>query len=850
MRLKDFIDYTLKPAIFAAADRVFPEMDFKPFKGGWASPKGLGGRVPTQHRVDKSVITKAQPYRILEQGADSVEVIEYYQRQNNCVKPIEAIQAICSIVGLELPQIEDSAAYISYRDKQERLHKVLRTMQEALPTAAPIPAFFNNRGWTLNEAQEMGLGYCTAATAATLKEILGEGSTYFPQGAGTTHPLAIPYISGGDIKGFIFRALESTVTPKYVKVFSSKRDTQNYSLFGLTGLPLKGTEWDRTITVVEGELDALRAAAKGVRNVVSAASKNLSADALIEAKKRGVERVVLLLDWDGVEKAAEREQDIKKALTTLRSVGLKGLVATFPQEAQKVDADTFLNTHTGEELQALIESAIIGGEWELQRIFAKYANTDLTGAKELDFIDSIIGLTYESNLPALEQQRVITLVDAYSGGRFTAGYLREELERREERKKKVEQKAVLQAAINNATEALGRGDITAAFAEIDKASKAQEISKEAGYNKYLQTPTAEGITATLQSKKEGIPTGYIFKGERKEVELELPTAALTYICAPTSQGKSRFLQNLALNLATDNSAGEVLYISLEEDTAAVVERFINLHNAEELNAAGNNSALIRSYFTTGSTQYIKGDKVAHLRESIQGVLSLMERGRLRIISRNDSPEIAYSQELAGAISYIAKNTHLKAVFIDYVQLIYTKGNKGSRKEEIMDICNTLMEVSVKTGLPIVLAAQLNREAVSPLDMSVQHIADASNIEHSANMVLLLWDSKVLPTAGKDNSYRYQTTKGSDSGKKEYRLTAEAEALEEKGFKCGISGKVYCLLAKNRAGERNIEAILDCNPNTGKIAQNKTATAAAKPQEESFIDLDIESETDTEIELAF
>ena len=42
------------------------------------------------------------------------------------------------------------------------------------------------------------------------------------------------------------------------------------------------------------------------------------------------------------------------------------------------------------------------------------------------------------------------------------------------------------------------------FAEIDKASKAQEISKEAGYNKYLQTPTAEGITATLQSKKEGI----------------------------------------------------------------------------------------------------------------------------------------------------------------------------------------------------------------------------------------------------------------------------------------------------------------------------------------------------------
>lgn len=837
--LKDFIDYTLKPAIFAAADRVFPEMDFKPFRGGWASSKGIGGRTPNHHRQDKSIISRAQPFRILEQGADSIEVIAYYQQYNGIAQPIDAIKAICSIVGLELPPMQDSAGYVAYRDKQDRLHKVLRTMQEALPTAAPLAAFFGGRGWTLNEAQEMGLGYCTAATAAQIKEILGTDSTYFPQGAGTTHPLAIPYISGGDIKGFIFRALEPTITPKYVKVFSSKKDTQIYNLFGLTGLPVKGTEWDKTITIVEGELDTLRATAKGVPNIVSAASKNIPVESLVEAKRKGVERVVLLLDWDGVEKAAERQEDIKKALGIVRSVGLKGLVAAFPQEGEKVDADSYLNTHTGEELQTLIESAIIGGEWELLTLFEKYQNIELTGAKELDFIDDITRLVYSSNLPPIEQQRVITLVDAYSGGRITKANLLEELEKRENRKKAAEQKAVLEAAINNATEALKSGNLTTAFAEIDKASQAQEISKEAAYNKYLQTPTAADMLDTLKSKQVGIPTGYMFKGERKEVELELPTAALTYICAPTSQGKSRFLQNLALNLAADGNAGEVLYISLEEDSAAVVERFINLYNAEELNAAGNNSALIRSYFSTGSTQYIKGDKVEHFKQSAQELLSLIEQGKLRIISRNDSPNIAYSQELAGAITYIAKSTNLKAVFIDYVQLIYSKGNKGSRKEELMEICNTLMEISVKTGLPIVLAAQLNREAVSPLDMSVQHIADASNIEHSANMVLLLWDSKVLPTAGKDNAYRYQTTKGTESGKKEYRLTAEAEALEEKGFKCGESGKVYALLAKNRAGERNIEAILDCNPNTGKITQNKAAALNTEAVEDNSLELDLD-----------
>lgn len=838
--LKDFIEHNLKPAIFRVADRVFPEMDFKPYKGGWGSNKGLGGREVANSRPDKSVITKAHPFRILEQGAGSVEVIEYYQTQHNLQRPIDAIKELCKIVGIECPS-GDTAEYIAYKEKQDRLQKVIERMQanlldRSITAAHPTQDYLAKRGYDYAIMQGMGLGYCSPQDAAELKEILGGDSTYFPNGAGGTHTLSIPYLSEGNIQGIVFRAIEEGAKGKYLKVFTSRGASQKYKLFGLTGVPVTGA--DRSITIVEGELDALRAAQAGVPNIVAAASKELSAEALIEAKKKGIEKVVLLYDWDGADKQEERSRDIEKALGTIRSVGLTGLVAAFPQEGQKVDTDTYLKTHTGKELQQIIEDAAGGIEWQLGQIWRKYSG-NLTGAQEHDFIRDTTACLFASNLSKWEQQRGIALAEKASGGRITKEILLDQLQKVEQAAAEREQRATLEGYAAEMQKYIAEGNITAAFEVVDKAVNIKSKTAEASFSKYLQTPTAQDIVAALKSKKEGIPTGYCFKGEGKDpVEWEIPTGALTYICAPTSHGKSRFLQNLALNMATGDGEGDILYISLEEDSTAVIERFINLYNNEDLNTTGRyNSSMIRKYYAAGDTQYIKADRLQHYKQSEAAVLNLLQEGRLRILSRSENTTLSYIEELMGAVEYISKHTKIKAVFIDYVQLIYSRSNKGGRKEELMEVCNSLMEISVNRTLPIVLAAQLNREATSPLDMSVQHIADASNIEHSANMVLLLWDSKVQPTAGKDNSYRYQQTTGTGESKvKEYKLTAEAQALEEKGFKCGVSGKIYCLLAKNRGGERNIDAILECNPNTGKVKSNKKAAAPVQaPEKKTYED---------------
>lgn len=832
-----FIDGVLKPAMYERLSMVFPEMKFRSCRDGWESSLGLFGRDTHTTRHDKCKVTKRVPTRIMEQGGGNIELIEYYMQSKNISDRNEAIKALCNILGLTPPPMPESPEYKAYRDRQDRLTKLVITMQQELftrPEAAAALAYLKDgRGYSEELIRGLGLGWCSPETASELRQLCKEGAV-----PTTANYVAIPYISSGAIKGVIFRN-SSESGAKYLDTFVSKAATKRHSLFGLTGLPLKGTgEHDREIVVVEGELDALRAQYAGLDNVVGAAGKNLSQEALSEAKKMGVERVILLLDYDKgataeeqAKKDSEKRADIKKALGSIRALGLTGIVASFPVGGEKVDTDSYLLTHSLEELKGLIygESSQLGCLWELAQIVLPYsqdAGKEVLTAIEVDKLRREVAGFFFGNLLRWERDLLLRFIPQYTAGLITEDAIKEELYKIEAAEKERVQAEKASALLREAQDKISKGDTLSALTTLqDGAKEIQGLTQQAAYSSYMQLPTPESILAGLKAKKGGIPTGYYFKGKNKTEEWEIPTGALTYICAPTSHGKSRLLQNLALSFSLNRREGSVIYISLEEDADAVVERLINIQANTQLNrAANNNSRTIREYYGEG-IDFVAKEAKPKLDAAYKIIEGLLTSGRLRLLSRRENRDIGYIEELSGFIKYAVEQERVQAVFIDYVQELYSKRAKGGRKEELMDICNTLMEISVGTGLPIVLAAQLNREAASPLDMSVQNIADASNIEHSANCVLLLWDSIVKPVAGRDNSYSYYSTTG---GVKQRKLTEEAEALEDRGFRMGEGGTLYAILAKNRLGERNMDAVLKYDGNTGKVLPN-TELKPAAPQ---------------------
>jgi len=258
-------------------------------------------------------------------------------------------------------------------------------------------------------------------------------------------------------------------------------------------------------------------------------------------------------------------------------------------------------------------------------------------------------------------------------------------------------------------------------------------------------------------------------------------------------------------MAKDADDETVLYYSYEEDARSVKMQLLNVF--ANMHLSRNNINTIKTYYKTGSNAFFTGGTFEAFKEKEREFFALLKSGRLRVFHRNLD-----GTELTEHIRYFNRNMRVKAVFIDYVQLIHKKGSRLQRKDEIKEICEELMEVAVETGLPIVLAAQLNRSTKSPLEMTVQNIAEASDIEQSANVVMLIWNSVVKPLP---ESTAYYT------GKEPKRLTDEAKRLEGMGFHIGQPGKIYAILSKNRGGERNIDTVLDFDGNTGVISSPVT-----------------------------
>ena len=803
--ITDFITYELYPALWDRLDSAFPYMDFQKRGGDWQSPKKLNGKASTPHRADKTVCTKRRPTRVLEQGGDSLSLIDFYLQstgRNTNTKGaelIEALRSLCTSIGLTLPE-GDSEEFKAYKERQERLERIAQKMKRELFTeegAATLRYLTDERGYTVEDIKAMELGHCSTSTAREL-----EGAPY---GAGTTYTLAIPYRSGGRILGFKLRTVEADVQPKYKNTEGLPKKA---SLFGLTGLKLTGNgEKDRDLAIVEGELDALRAQIKGVENIVASAGLDVSTEALEEAQRRGVKRITLLVDVE--ESAAQQEakyEKIEKAIRAIRNLGLTAMVAELPQgeAGEKVDVDSYLNNHTAKDLQSVIYGARTGANYLFDCI-AEVAIATQNGAPILDkplndFKERVISLMIDTELcTPFDMDVLASRFQRMTYDTITKEALQAEAEARKKIADEKRQEQLTRELLGKASKLADSGRVEESLRLLsENVPEVRKIAKETEYSSLLTLPTAEGIRAKLRTRPQGITTDYVFSTGHREERLVLPAGALTLVAAPTSHGKSSFLRNLALQTAGDGSEGTVLYFSFEEDTESTVVELVNTYVGEELTTPSrdyNNLTTITEYYRTGSVQYMKAGAERNFRDREAIFMKdYIESGRLRIFDNDFS-----SNELVEVIKYMAKSLTVKAVFIDYVQLLYREGNRLQRNEELKEIAKDLRQTAKALKLPIVLAAQLNREAKSPTEMHSQNIADSADLEREANKVLLLWNTSFMPTNGSS----YNATKIEESKRPEL----------------GTAGSIYCKLSKNRGGIPSIDALFEFNGNTGKISTN-------------------------------
>lgn len=144
---------------------------------------------------------------------------------------------------------------------------------------------------------------------------------------------------------------------------------------------------------------------------------------------------------------------------------------------------------------------------------------------------------------------------------------------------------------------------------------------------------------------------------------------------------------------------------------------------------------------------------------------------------DDMPQIS-SVELRQKARRMKQNDNVDIIFVDYLQLMRPSGNNrnASREQEVSKMSRELKALAKELEIPIVLLAQLNRQAEqSGGRPKLSHLRESGAIEQDADIVLLLHRERETDMAPPDD-------------------------ILKNGVECEI------IVAKNRNGETGIRKL--------------------------------------------
>jgi replicative DNA helicase len=218
------------------------------------------------------------------------------------------------------------------------------------------------------------------------------------------------------------------------------------------------------------------------------------------------------------------------------------------------------------------------------------------------------------------------------------------------------------------------------------------------------------IDARSGGGSRGLPTGF---ESLDEILVGLQPGELTILAARPSVGKTAMGVSIARNLALGAGAA-VFFASLEQSRVELVERMI-------AGEAGVDSQLVR-----------------------RGMLGKLEIRRLHEAGNRlrvapvffDDCARQSCQRIAANARRLVRRADVKAVIVDYLQLIEPEDRRVSRHEQVGGISRRLKGLARELGLPVVALAQLNR-AADERRPRLSDLRESGSIEADADTVILL-----------------------------------------------------------------------------------------------------------------
>ena len=85
------------------------------------------------------------------------------------------------------------------------------------------------------------------------------------------------------------------------------------------------------------------------------------------------------------------------------------------------------------------------------------------------------------------------------------------------------------------------------------------------------------------------------------------------------------------------------------------------------------------------------------------------------------------------------------MFLDYIQRMHTSRQTQDKRTEIAHISDQVLQIAKRTGFPLILGAQINRDAgkehgtAKVKKPALENLKEAGNLEEDANLVLSVFN---------------------------------------------------------------------------------------------------------------
>ena len=214
----------------------------------------------------------------------------------------------------------------------------------------------------------------------------------------------------------------------------------------------------------------------------------------------------------------------------------------------------------------------------------------------------------------------------------------------------------------------------------------------------------------------GVPSGYT---ELDRITQGWQKSDLIILAARPSMGKTAFALNLARNAAVDFNK-PIAFFSLEMSSVQLVTRLISTE-----------TSLTADKLRTGNLAEYEW-------QQLNTMVSPLVNAKIFI---DDTAQLSIF-DLRAKCRRLKQQHDIQMIFIDYLQLMTAKGDKGgTREQEISTISRSLKSLAKELNVPVLALSQLSRSVETRPGSKKPILSDlreSGAIEQDADMVLFIY----------------------------------------------------------------------------------------------------------------